>query len=124
MKDPCTHRGHSGVRYREDVGFEMRCEGCAERNSGPAYWPMTLEYWHPRHGFKFCRACLAARDRAKARATRARDLDAARERDRKRYQRDRRVILLKRRAYYEANHETIRARANARYAARKREETA
>ena len=43
----------TGVRWREDVGFEGRCEQCRE------WWPITGEHWNAaRHGgWKRCKAC-------------------------------------------------------------------
>jgi len=49
------------VRYRKDVGFEMRCESCARNHRNYViYWPLTLEYWVPRR-LRSCRTCLAQR---------------------------------------------------------------
>lgn len=61
----------SGVRWREDVGWELRCEGCFLKGQGTTYWPLTFEFWEPRN-MKRCRAChkdyQAARKKAKYRA--------------------------------------------------------
>lgn len=52
---------HRGVRYREDMGFELRCEDCAYRRQFASFWPLTLEYWAPERGMSRCRACWADR---------------------------------------------------------------
>lgn len=46
----------TGVRFREDVGFEMRCESCAHK-AIESYWPLDLEFWSPSKGMTRCRAC-------------------------------------------------------------------
>ena len=49
---------YRGVRYRDDTGFELRCDDCAGRQDGnPIYWPVTLEFWNPKAGMGRCRAC-------------------------------------------------------------------
>lgn len=45
----------------------MRCEDCAI-SGGKAYWPLTLEFWEPKHGLSRCKAC-----HLHARAKRLRD---------------------------------------------------
>lgn len=54
---------YSGIRYRDDVGFEARCGDCR------TYWPLDLEYWDPAHGMVRCRGChrdsRRARDRGR-----------------------------------------------------------
>jgi hypothetical protein len=75
----------TGVRYRQDVGWELRCESCAVLH-GERYWPLTLEFWDPRHGMSRCRACWVAY----ARRLRARSphQDYARAEAVRRYQRE------------------------------------
>lgn len=42
-----------GVRWREDTGFEGRCDYCRE------YWPLTLDFWKvSKQSMRICRACL------------------------------------------------------------------
>lgn len=48
---------HRGIRWRSDVGFEMRCDECARRGQSRTYWPLDLEFWRPRAGLARCRAC-------------------------------------------------------------------
>jgi hypothetical protein len=48
---------HRGVRYRADVGWELRCDGCAYRRNQVCYWPLTHEFWDPDRGMGRCRAC-------------------------------------------------------------------
>jgi flagellar motility protein MotE (MotC chaperone) len=46
-----------GVRYDPDLGeFQMRCGDCSRR-SERAFWPLTLEFWEPKHGMNRCKAC-------------------------------------------------------------------
>lgn len=79
-----------GVRYRPDVGFELRCDPCGKRRVTECYWPLTLEFWQPSRGMTMCRACRRRKDAQAARekyardpATRRRKLaDARRARDR------------------------------------------
>jgi hypothetical protein len=62
----------SGVRWRDDVGFEMRCEDCLASAKGQCFWPITLEFWNPERttekgtragrGMTRCRACWRERD--------------------------------------------------------------
>ena len=50
-------RRHVDIRHRPD-GFEAKCLMCAE------WHPLTLDYWHPKHGMVRCKACLRAYRRA------------------------------------------------------------
>ena len=79
-----------GVRWREDVGFELRCDVCAKARRTDCYWPLTLDFWNPRRGMTMCRAC---RRRADAVASRSRYHRDGRVRSQKlassRHQRDR-----------------------------------
>ena len=61
-----------GVRFREDVGFEMRCDSCAT-SGGTRYWPMTTEFWWPTHGLSKCRACHQHDEARKLREKRVAD---------------------------------------------------
>jgi hypothetical protein len=54
----------TGCRFRGDVGYEGRCNACAE------WWPLTDEFWYPRQGMARCRACI--NDGQTRRARRAR----------------------------------------------------
>ncbi len=43
----------TGVRWREDTGFEGRCDYCRE------YWPLTLEFWQvSKVSMRSCKACI------------------------------------------------------------------
>ena len=44
------------VRWREDVGFELRCEVCSYRKQA-CYWPLTSEFWVVNKGLSRCRSC-------------------------------------------------------------------
>lgn len=61
-----------GVRYRADVGFEMRCDSCA-RSRDARYWPLTTEFWWPTRGLSQCRGCHLHDDARKLREKRAAD---------------------------------------------------
>lgn len=54
-----------GVRWRADVGWEMRCDECAAAKRSASYWPISHEFWDVRRGLWRCRACWVAytRDR-------------------------------------------------------------
>jgi hypothetical protein len=41
----------TGVRYREDIGFEGRCDYCRE------WWPLEDDFWRLGRSFRKCRAC-------------------------------------------------------------------
>jgi hypothetical protein len=62
---------HSPVRYRPDVGFEMRCPVCTVRGD-ERYWPLTVEFWWPARGMSRCRACWRAERTAQQRCRRRR----------------------------------------------------
>lgn len=53
-----------GVRYRPDVGWEMRCDGCT-LSKGAAYWPLDAEFWDTNKGLSRCRACWNAYERSR-----------------------------------------------------------
>lgn len=56
-----------GVRWR-DGEPEMRCDSCAAKGGGTSvYWPLTAEFWIRGNAWA-CRACLADRKRADAKA--------------------------------------------------------
>jgi hypothetical protein len=110
---------YRGVRYRDDVGFELRCDVCARNSGVTCYWPLTAEYWNHQAGMGRCRACWLVLYRNRERAARAANPELRRAHDRARYRANRRVILLKRQVYYTENHDVIRAKARERYLARK-----
>jgi hypothetical protein len=58
------------IRYREDVGWEYRCESCA-LNGKASFWPLTSEFWDPRQGMLRCRSCIAAYNQDRRRAVEA-----------------------------------------------------
>lgn len=55
----------TGCRYRVDVGYEGKCDDCAE------WWPLTDEFWYPVQGMRRCRACMNVSQRRGARRMRA-----------------------------------------------------
>jgi hypothetical protein len=67
-----------GVRYREDVGWELRCEACAFRRQEASYWPLTLEFWSPERGMGRCRACWNDRRQRQRKGIRSIDVIARR----------------------------------------------
>ena len=74
----------TGVRFREDVGFELRCEGCALKGVA-CYWPLDLEFWNPIKGMTRCRACWNEYQRNRMKTTRAASYRSAAQRT---YQRE------------------------------------
>ncbi len=54
----------TGVRFREDVGWEMRCEACAVGHLA-RYWPLDSEFWNPGKGLSRCRSCWNAYERGR-----------------------------------------------------------
>lgn len=112
-------RPHVGVRYREDVGWEMRCGDCMKRSGSTHYWPLDDEFWDKRN-LQRCRAChqhrrnqqdrekywsdVAWREQRKASAKRTRDEDKS-------------TVQVKRAARYAANIDEERARKRADYQA-------
>lgn len=57
----------TGVRFDRELGeFQLRCADCARRG-GQAYWPLTLDFWSPKHGMSRCKACWDARRAARLR---------------------------------------------------------
>jgi hypothetical protein len=58
---------YAGIRYRADIGWELRCESCSHDRE-QSYWPLTLEFWNPNAGMTRCRACWteAARERRRS----------------------------------------------------------
>lgn len=59
-----------GVRWRADVGWEMRCDSCAI-SKGARYWPITREFWDTNRGLSRCRACWSAYERNRRRTVAA-----------------------------------------------------
>ena len=49
----------TGVRWREDTGFEGRCEYCR------SWWPLEVSNWRPRGGLRRCAACYREYHRLK-----------------------------------------------------------
>ena len=109
---------YRGVRYREDVGFELRCDDCARNSGVTCYWPITTEYWNHHAGMGRCRACWLVLYRRRERENRAANPEARRAHDRARYRANRRVLLIKRRVYYLENRDAILAESRERYRAR------
>lgn len=118
------HRsGSAPVRWR-DTGWEYRCESCVTHGGTTSWWPLTDEFWIKTAGMNRCRACWLAHYRRQAVSRRNRDIERVRARDRARYRRNRKVLLIKRRAHYEANRERINARSRERYRQRVAEKAA
>lgn len=64
----------SGIRWREDVGWEVRCDWCANHTGRTAtYWPLTDEFWD-RKSMARCRACLRIQKNRRDRARYATDM--------------------------------------------------
>ena len=100
-------RSSGRVRYREDVGWEMRCDDCKAAGHSGIYWPLLPvgEFWSERCQVR-CQGC--ERERLA--------------RYRRRHQifkpRDKRTAAEKARAHYYANRDAILAQHRARYAAK------
>lgn len=95
--------------------FLMRCESCATKNKGTAFWPLTLEYWLPVAGLQRCRACHRDRKRQRHRQS----IEERRATARRRYWQVRAAKLAYQQAYYYANQERILEQRRAAYARRK-----
>jgi hypothetical protein len=63
-----TRRGvpEAPIRYREDTGWEYRCESCVDKHQA-CFWPLVDEFWDRKRGMQRCRACFREADRARAR---------------------------------------------------------
>lgn len=109
----------ANVRYDPDMGehgtFLMRCEDCATKNKGTAFWPLTVEFWNPTLGLQRCRACHRDHRRKRHRQS----VEQRRATQRRRYHEIRDVILPKRRAYYAEHQDRIREQRRAAYHRRK-----
>lgn len=81
----------TGVRYRPDLGFEMRCGDCATRRVSPTYWPLDEECWNVKRGLTRCKACWIAYDRAKHRGRRLEMHEVLRRKEQRYYRENRRV---------------------------------
>lgn len=109
----------TGVRWREDVGFQGKCDYCLE------WWPLDGEFWQlSKHAFRMCVACIRDYKRLKQ-AERRQDPDArARDREDVRAQKaalNAAGILGEYRArWYRANADRIRANKRATYAAQRK----
>lgn len=112
------------VRWREDTGWEFRCEDCSARARAGSFWPLDFDFWDPRAGMQRCRACWAAHVR---RRRLERDLaqPGYSQRWQRRYYRENRAQILRtKRAYYYAHRDAINAKRRARYQASKQLERA
>lgn len=118
----------TGVRFRHDTGFEMKCPDCRQ------FWPLDVEFWKLRN-FARCRACHNDRGRVSDAAYYQRHRDERlaaqvrrRQRDneskrRSRFDPERRPLVLARgretqRRYYERKRTEILAARRAQYEAR------
>lgn len=116
------------IRYREDVGWERRCEDCFRAGHGTAYWPLLPlgEFWSTRTYVR-CVACQKERrrrnDRIRHGSLPARVKGDRRARDAARsrvyYYRNRARVLARAKARYQANRERLLAERRDRYWARK-----
>ena len=111
------HPGHatSGLRWREDVGIEKRCDSCPK---GMSWWPLTEDFWSFRSSFVKCRACCAKiKNAANARHLRENEIARLAKLDHQRKYRaeTKGAQRIKNLAYYWADPERHRARARARY---------
>lgn len=124
-----TRLGDRGIRYREDVGWEMRCDDCARNGHGPSYWPLDPpgEFWSTTTQMR-CKGCERYRLRMRDQRMDAANPSPNRARDRRRkaaasskrgYYRNREAVLADRRAKYAADRDRILAVRKARYWAKK-----
>jgi hypothetical protein len=92
------------VRWRVEVGWEMRCRDCQAKRQA-AYWPLLPvgEFWDPRNLAR-CHACNRALKRQRERTSASRRRYIARYR-----QECRGAIAIKGAAYYAANRERLNA---------------
>lgn len=58
-------RRRTAVRWREDVGWEARCERCVVKKVA-CYWPLTDEFWDKAR-MNRCRACERERQASQKR---------------------------------------------------------
>lgn len=114
----------NGVRYREDTGWEMRCDDCKASGRTSYYWPLLPygEFWGKCRSR--CVACERTRIATHRRRTSNGDRghNAARDfrrraaaRARRRYYLHREEILSNLRAKYAADRERILAERKRRY---------
>lgn len=98
----------SGIRWRDDTGWEFRCNDCAKSAQTTAYWPLYPPnlFWDRHKGMVRCKACWRIHERRRMA-----------ELYRTRPQHERRRDW--QRAYYHRNIETVRAKKRAQYARRK-----
>lgn len=104
-----------GVRFRDDTGFEGRCEYCR------SWWPIDREFWYPKHGLRRCKACWAMYHREHEAGRRKDDIVAEmkRQRSRERYHMNKVRHLAKTAEWKRANREHVAA-YNREYRARRR----
>lgn len=117
----------TGVRWREDTGFEGKCDYCRE------WWPLDPDAWYPKSGMRRCRACWAEYKRQKEAGRRADEIVhamvKARSRERYHMHRERRLAANRQwkaahrehvrdyqRRWREANHEKVNEYARRYYA--------
>lgn len=101
------------VRWREDVGWEMRCLECARKGKA-SFWPLTFEFWAPKQGMTRCRGCQKEhrRDLERIRYAGDRAYRELRKWQAARYRSETREYLnAKRRYYYWRNKAAARAAA-------------
>lgn len=120
----------SPVRWRPDVGFELRCPRCAEKRMA-CFWPLTDEFWD-KHRMSRCRACERERQATQKReryhgnpAFRRRMLTVVREYrmdnpDKRRTYNQARWLVIKSDPILLANERERTRRAQAAYRARRR----
>lgn len=106
----------TGVRWREDTGFEGRCDYCRE------YWPLDVEFWQvTKVSMRMCKACIREYYRLAQRKRRADPEKRAKDRE---GVTEMRAVLTRyglmgdyRRRWYLTNRETILANRRKRYEA-------
>lgn len=86
-------------------GFEGQCEYCRD------WWPLTVEFWYPKHGLRRCKACWAAYHRQHEAGRMRNDIihSLKTQRDRERYYANRAQRLAANRAWKAANRDRIAA---------------
>ena len=96
-------------------GFEGQCDYCGD------WWPLTVEFWYPKHGLRRCKACWATYHREHEAGRRSDDIlrRLKNQRDRERYYTNRPARLAANRKWKEANRERV-AEYNRAYRERRR----
>lgn len=109
---------HIGIRWSDDVGWELRCNDCVRKPRTAHYWPLTEDFWDPKKGMQRCIACHKEQRNARERRRywtdpeyRQRIIDEGKRQRAK----DPKNAALRRRIDYLENIDHYRARARERY---------